>query len=169
MKGFIANTTTEIEVELIPTRYKNWWVISKDKEVFTAHADKHVIECIPNENCSYWEYFQLDEERRIRTTHNTWMTQTNEGIIQTDEPCPESLKFVRAIIEHDPELEESKTEESVPEPKPKRKPNPFALFGKAHREEVKRNNPGISLGESQKILGSMWRSLTDEEKLKYST
>lgn len=42
--------------------------------------------------------------------------------------------------------------------------NAFMLFSKAHREDVKRLNPGISVVDIAKVLGSMWRGLSDEEK-----
>ena len=49
----------------------------------------------------------------------------------------------------------------------KKKLNAFMLFSQEHREEVKEENPGAPVTEIAKILGQMWRSMTDAEKAVY--
>jgi hypothetical protein len=43
----------------------------------------------------------------------------------------------------------------------------FINFSNEHRQTVRDQNPGLHITEIAKILGAMWRSLTDEEKADY--
>lgn len=44
--------------------------------------------------------------------------------------------------------------------------NAFMNFSNQHRQEVMEGNPGAPVTKIPKILGSMWRSLCEEEKKK---
>ncbi|GAB4830412.1 FACT complex subunit ssrp1 [Ancistrocladus abbreviatus] len=50
---------------------------------------------------------------------------------------------------------------------PKRSMTNFMYFSKAERENVKREHPGISLGETSKILSQKWNQLSAEEREPY--
>lgn len=43
----------------------------------------------------------------------------------------------------------------------------FVRFSQENREAVKARNPGISFGDTSKLLGAMWRKLDPSEKAKY--
>lgn len=45
--------------------------------------------------------------------------------------------------------------------------NSFMRFSNEHRQKVREENPDLPMTEIAKILGSMWRKLTDEEKKEY--
>ncbi|KAH8089269.1 high mobility group box domain-containing protein [Filobasidium floriforme] len=50
---------------------------------------------------------------------------------------------------------------------PKRGLSAFMFYSTAQRENVKKNNPGISFGEIGKQLGQQWREMTAQEKAPY--
>ena len=52
-------------------------------------------------------------------------------------------------------------------PKAKRAPTPFIVFAKEKREEIKTKNPTAKFTDVAKLLGSLWNSLSEEEKSKY--
>lgn len=45
--------------------------------------------------------------------------------------------------------------------------NAFIVFSNAHRDDVIAENPDASMTEVAKILGAMWRKLSDKEKAQY--
>ena len=45
--------------------------------------------------------------------------------------------------------------------------NAFMNFSNQHRQEVRDANPNAKVTEIAKILGSMWRNLSEEEKDRY--
>jgi hypothetical protein len=49
----------------------------------------------------------------------------------------------------------------------KPKMNPFMNFSNQHRQEVREKHPDLRMTEIAKILGSMWRALSETEKDKY--
>ena len=49
-------------------------------------------------------------------------------------------------------------------PKVKRAPSPYILFCSDKRAEVKKNNPDATFGETGKLLGQLWATLTEKEK-----
>ena len=58
--------------------------------------------------------------------------------------------------------------------KPKKDPNrvkkaksSYLFFCDEKRKEVQHQNPGKSMGDISKVLGSLWKELTEEEKQKY--
>lgn len=48
-----------------------------------------------------------------------------------------------------------------------RKLNPFMKFCKEKRPEIKKKHPNLSVPETGKKLGEMWRALSNAEKKKY--
>ncbi|XP_018014547.1 FACT complex subunit Ssrp1 [Hyalella azteca] len=48
--------------------------------------------------------------------------------------------------------------------KPKRPQSAYFLWLNAHREEIKRKNPGISITDLSKKAGEMWRELSDKKE-----
>ncbi|ORZ39441.1 high mobility group box domain-containing protein [Catenaria anguillulae PL171] len=51
--------------------------------------------------------------------------------------------------------------------KPKRPMTAFFIFSGEHRDEVKKANPDLKVGQIAKVLGERWRALSDAEKAKY--
>ena len=45
--------------------------------------------------------------------------------------------------------------------------NPFIFFSNQHREKVRSENPDLKMTEVAKLLGQMWRDLSQEEKDEY--
>ena len=54
-------------------------------------------------------------------------------------------------------------------PKRKKPLTAYFQFAKDNRENVKKENPGVSLGETSKKLGAMWKELDATTKSKYET
>jgi topoisomerase IA-like protein len=54
-------------------------------------------------------------------------------------------------------------------PKRKKPLTAYFQFAKDNRENVKKENPGVSLGEASKKLGAMWKELDATTKSKYET
>lgn len=50
---------------------------------------------------------------------------------------------------------------------PKRAKSAYIFFGEDKREEVKRTNPAAKSPEIMKIIGALWRELTEEQKEQY--
>ncbi|GAB4821853.1 hypothetical protein N2152v2_008899 [Parachlorella kessleri] len=50
---------------------------------------------------------------------------------------------------------------------PKRALSAFMFFSNAVRDDVKKENPGVTFGEVGKLIGERWKSLSDEEKKPY--
>ena len=50
---------------------------------------------------------------------------------------------------------------------PKRGKNSFMFFCNDKREELKKEQPDLSFGESGKKLGLLWKEVSVEEKAKY--
>merc|ERR1712216_626883 len=69
------------------------------------------------------------------------------------------------------ESEDDKDENDEKETTPKRKKplTAYFQFAKDNRENVKKENPGVSLGEASKKLGAMWKELDATTKSKYET
>jgi len=44
----------------------------------------------------------------------------------------------------------------------------YLFFCQDKRKEIQENNPGKRMGDISKILGNMWKELTEIEKLKYN-
>jgi len=53
-------------------------------------------------------------------------------------------------------------------PRAKRAPNAYILFANDHRKQVKERYPNANIGDTGRILGEMWRALSDREKEKYN-
>lgn len=51
--------------------------------------------------------------------------------------------------------------------KPKRGPNAYMIFSNEKRGEVKAENPGLKVTEIAKVIGDMWKELSEEEKQEY--
>ncbi|KAL7754267.1 Non-histone chromosomal protein 6 [Sorochytrium milnesiophthora] len=51
---------------------------------------------------------------------------------------------------------------------PKRPSTAFFVFSADKRNEVKQANPGATVGTIAKVLGDMWKKLTEEEKKPYN-
>lgn len=51
---------------------------------------------------------------------------------------------------------------------PKRPMNAFMLFAKDKREEFKSKNPNLKAKDISKLFGSMWKNMSDEEKMPYT-
>ncbi|KAI1315192.1 Non-histone chromosomal protein 6 [Mortierella claussenii] len=51
---------------------------------------------------------------------------------------------------------------------PKRPATAFNLFSREKREDVKIDHPGANAAKLSKILGSLWRDLSEDEKSKYT-
>ena len=50
-----------------------------------------------------------------------------------------------------------------------RKPaSAFMYFSKANRDYIHKQGPGIKKEQIGKLLGEMWRELSDEEKVQYN-
>merc|ERR1712065_124550 len=47
-------------------------------------------------------------------------------------------------------------------------PTAYLLFCKEKRSGVQEKNPGVSFTEQGKLLGSMWKSASEDEKKKYN-
>ncbi|PVU99807.1 hypothetical protein BB559_000400 [Furculomyces boomerangus] len=47
---------------------------------------------------------------------------------------------------------------------PKRCLSAYMFFSQEYRGKVKKENPAATFGELGKILGEMWKSMTDEQK-----
>jgi len=52
---------------------------------------------------------------------------------------------------------------------PKRPANPYINFTNAKRAEVKAANPEAKIGDISKLIGVMWKALTDEQRASYKT
>ena len=50
----------------------------------------------------------------------------------------------------------------------KRAKSGYLFFCDEKRKEVQNKNPGKSMGDISKVLGSMWKELSDEDKVKYN-
>ena len=50
----------------------------------------------------------------------------------------------------------------------KRAKSGYLFFCDEKRKEVQTKNPGKSMGDISKVLGSMWKELSDEDKVKYN-
>jgi len=62
----------------------------------------------------------------------------------------------------------AKKEKKAPkEPGAKRQASPFIVFCNEKRPEVKAKNPEATFGEMGKILGAMWKGLSESQKLSY--
>eukprot|EP00475_Leptophrys_vorax_P006798 TRINITY_DN14248_c1_g1_i1.p1 TRINITY_DN14248_c1_g1~~TRINITY_DN14248_c1_g1_i1.p1 ORF type:complete len:261 (+),score=87.59 TRINITY_DN14248_c1_g1_i1:84-785(+) len=57
--------------------------------------------------------------------------------------------------------------EKAEDGKPKRPPTSYLIFTNAMRAQAKADNPDLKMTELSKVMGSMWRDLTDEEKRPY--
>jgi len=64
---------------------------------------------------------------------------------------------------------ESDDEKKTTTPKKKKPLTAYFQFAKDNRENVKKENPGVSLGEASKKLGAMWKELDATTKSKYET
>eukprot|EP00475_Leptophrys_vorax_P023292 TRINITY_DN31872_c0_g1_i1.p1 TRINITY_DN31872_c0_g1~~TRINITY_DN31872_c0_g1_i1.p1 ORF type:complete len:265 (+),score=82.34 TRINITY_DN31872_c0_g1_i1:32-796(+) len=56
--------------------------------------------------------------------------------------------------------------DAVPK-KPKKPLTAFMIFSKAKRAEVKKENPEADFGQLGKLLGALWKGLSDEQKVPY--
>ena len=45
--------------------------------------------------------------------------------------------------------------------------NAFMKFSQVHRQKVRDENPKMSMPEVAKVLGAMWRDLSDKKKEQY--
>lgn len=51
--------------------------------------------------------------------------------------------------------------------KRKRSPSPFMIFNIEQRPKLKEANPGLSFGEIAKMIGAMWKGMSEDEKEPY--
>ncbi|PVU95523.1 hypothetical protein BB561_001772 [Smittium simulii] len=51
---------------------------------------------------------------------------------------------------------------------PKRGLSAYMFFSQEYREKVKKENPDATFGQLGKILGEMWKTMTDEQKKPYA-
>ncbi|OMH79994.1 Non-histone chromosomal protein 6 [Zancudomyces culisetae] len=51
---------------------------------------------------------------------------------------------------------------------PKRSLSAYMFFSQENREKVKRDNPSATFGELGKLLGEMWKGLSDTQKKPYN-
>ena len=50
----------------------------------------------------------------------------------------------------------------------KRAKSGYLYFCDEKRKEVQNNNPGKNMGDISKVLGGMWKELSEEDKVKYN-
>jgi len=58
-------------------------------------------------------------------------------------------------------------EKKVKVPGEKRAPSPFIVFCNEKRPEVKAKNPDASFGDMGKLLGALWKNLSESQKASY--
>lgn len=141
-----------------------------------------------DDNETFWQFW--DEENPDSTDYENMVvfegtipmscTSNSENTIREifgddDEPVVDDDEPVVDDEAPKPKRKYTKKADKVPKVvdpnKPKRKQSvgmkAFQVYAKAIRPLVKEENPGISLGDSQKIIGDMWKGLPDEEKQPY--
>ena len=157
----------------------------------SAHDNlKHVFWMEPHDNIWTWEQFTFspDNNNILVTAHGTrtYMDPESEEMWQCepeaeDPEDPDSFGHLhpKFVFEPVPETEEPEAEEpEEPEPeepkkekKEKRELSPkqlgLNLFMKAKKEKVRKENPDSAWGDQKKILGTMWKELSDSQKAKW--
>ena len=131
-----------------------------------------------NDNKTFWQVWDEDNpnssdydgmvvfEGSIPITCNSTINRedTIDEIFGDDEPEPpkQKRKYTKKT---------DKAPKTVDPNKPKRQQSvgmkAFQVYAKIMRPMVNEENPGISLGEAQKIIGDMWKELSDEDKQQY--
>jgi hypothetical protein len=74
--------------------------------------------------------------------------------------------------EKQPFVEQSDADKASKKPareagKPKRPPTSYLIFTNAMRGQAKADNPDLKMTDLSKVMGTMWRELSDEEKRPY--
>ena len=91
-----------------------------------------------------------------------------EEEVEVPAPKPVKRKYTKKAVK---EPKEKKTKKDADPNKPKKSQpigmKAFQLYAKTMRPMVNEENPGLTLGDTQKMIGDMWKALTDEEKQPY--
>jgi hypothetical protein len=166
-----------------------------DGHYLSAHDDcKHVYWTEPNSDIWTWEQVSWDPEKEnvLTTAHGTWIylsDDDDERLWQCyppeDEEELEADGFARlrkdfemdysvdtrpaCWVEEEPnKKEEPKKKE---EDKKKRELSPkqlgLNLFMRAKKDIVRKENPEGSWGDHKKILGGMWKELSESQQAKW--
>eukprot|EP01129_Flabellula_baltica_P010794 TRINITY_DN4610_c0_g1_i1.p1 TRINITY_DN4610_c0_g1~~TRINITY_DN4610_c0_g1_i1.p1 ORF type:complete len:177 (+),score=49.88 TRINITY_DN4610_c0_g1_i1:148-678(+) len=102
------------------------------------------------QDCDKEKYNLMHEQDKLR--YQEEMKDWNESRPDTsstdssDEPVP-AKKRTRKV-----------------EGAPKRPVNGYLLFSKSKREDVKKDNPGLDAASVNRVLGNIWKGMTEEEK-----
>lgn len=80
---------------------------------------------------------------------------------------PAAVEVTVAVKEKKPRKPRTKKEKIVDPNKKKRAPSSFIIFSNEHRAKVRSENPDLKITEIGKILGTMWKGLSDAQKKPY--
>lgn len=83
--------------------------------------------------------------------------------LSEEEKQPYNEKAAEDKERYDEEVKEEKKNDPPTKPK-----TAYFIFSGEHREEVKAENPSLSLTDISKVLGEKWKALTDDEKAEYT-
>lgn len=133
-----------------------WFVKNHDGLYLSAHDNLKHLEWLDKNEPWTWEMFQISDDYLV-TYHDTFCTY------DTEENC-----FWQKFEEDGKETLRVTHSDPPPSEKPKRKANPamkaFQDWAKTRRSAVKAENPDMLFKDIQKILGSEWKQISDEEK-----
>ena len=145
----------------------------------SAHDNqKHVFWMAPNDDIWTWEQFTFspDNNNILVTAHGTqvYMDPETEEMLQCEieedpEEDPDSFGHLHPDFVFEPVPE---TESDPEEPKKEKRPlSPKQLglnmFMKSKKAKVCKENPDSSWGDQKKILGTMWKELSESQKAKW--
>jgi len=98
------------------------------------------------------------------------MMKSHESIIRT--VCSELNVYDETVVD---DLVKKLLDTSFSSVKAKKDPNrvkraksAYLFFCDEKRKEVQNENPGKGMGDLSKILGNLWKSLSDDDKQKYN-
>ena len=143
----------------------------------SAHDNqKHVFWMAPHDNIWTWEQFTFCPENNniLVTAHGTWIymgdPETEEMLQCEPEEDPEEDAFAHLhpkFVFEEPEEPEKPNKET----KEKRPLSPkqlgLNLFMKSKKDKVRKENPDSAWGDHKKILGTMWKELSESQKTKW--
>ena len=153
----------------------------------SAHDNqKHVFWMEPNDDIWTWEQFTFspDNNNILVTAHGTqvYMDPESEEMLQCEPEDPEADPEDPDSFGHlhpdfvfepvpEPESEPEEPEEPKKEKKEKRPLSPkqlgLNLFMKTKKDKVRKENPDSAWGDQKKILGTMWKELSESQKAKW--